>query len=145
MFVIIVRNFSDSSYTYFQSWEETTASGLNFLNYVGSLRKNKTAEEDPTIDVTPFEFDRFKRHLSGLLERICRMCTTPSDQKSIDVEDTFPIPESVEEEDSDSPRNVKEEEESDWASDFNKISDILPRLQRFPAMENINREGLNES
>lgn len=117
---------------------------MNFLNYVGSLRKNKKAEEDPTIDVTPFEFDSFKRHLSGLLERISHMCTTPTDQKSIDVEDTFPIPESVEE-DADSPRNANEEEESDWASDFNKISDVLPRLQRFPAMENINREGLKDS
>lgn len=142
----IIRSYSNSSHTYLQSWEEMTASGLNFLNYVGSLRKNKTAEQDPTIDVTSFEFDRFKRHLSGLLERICRMCITPSDQRSIDVEDTFRIPESVEEE-ADSPRSVKEkeEEESDWASDFNKSSDVLPRLQRFPGMENINREDLNDS
>lgn len=125
-----------------------TASGLNFLNYVGSLRKNKAAEQDPTIDVTSFGFDRFKRHLSGLLERICRMCKTPSDQRSINAEDTFRIPESVEEE-ADSPRSVKEEEEnekeSDWSSDLNKTSDVLPRLKRFPGMQNINREDLNDS
>lgn len=111
--------YFNSSYTYFQSWEEMTAPGLNFLNYVGSLRKNKTAEEDPMIDVKQFEFDRFRRHLSGLLERICRTCKTPLDQRSIDVEDTFPITESVEEE-AESLQNVKEkeeeeeQEESDW-------------------------------
>lgn len=118
-----------------------TAPGLNFLNYVGPLRKNKNAtiDEDP-IDLAPFDYDRFKRHLTGLLDRISRMCTTPSDQRSMDVDDTFPISESLNEEDDTINENTKGEceEESEWISDVKQTLDVLPRLQSYPVADQTN-------
>lgn len=97
-----------------------TAAGLNYLNYIGALRKNKNAtiQEDPSIDVTPFEFDRFKRHLTGLLERVSRMSMG---------DDASQKPEAVEEED-DIESNAKKDEESDWVLDVEKTIEVLPRL-----------------
>lgn len=111
-----------------------TAAGLNILNYMGPLRKNKNApiDTDPALDVAPFDFDRFKRHLTGLLERVGRMSSSSSsgDQKSNDIDDTL-----AEEDD---PNELSAEqtiegnapaEESDWCFDVKKTMDVLPRLQ----------------
>lgn len=101
-----------------------TAAGLNILNYVGPLRKNKsvTADDDPTLDVAPFDFDRFKRHLTGLLERVSRN----GQPKANDIDDTL-----TEEDDTnelaDSTKAPKEEE-SDWIFDVKQTMDVLPRL-----------------
>lgn len=114
-----------------------TAAGLNSLNYIGPLRKNKNAatDEDLTLDVAPFEFDRFKRHLNGLLERVSRMIATNGEQKSIEIDDTL-----REEDDdgateaSDMPKTASAEE-SDWVFDVKKNLDVLPRLQNHPDAE----------
>lgn len=117
---------------FLQSWEEMTAAGLNMLNYMGPLRKNKNtpADDDPSIDVAPFDFERFKRHLTGLLERVSRLLTQ-NDQKTNgndnDTDDTL-----AEEDDTvdsiDNPMAIKEEQ-SDWIFDVQKTMDVLPRLQ----------------
>ncbi|XP_055320368.1 protein PTHB1 [Sitodiplosis mosellana] len=117
-----------------QSWEEMTAAGLNILNYVGPLRKNKNAatDDDPTLDVAPFDFDRFKRHLTGLLERVSRS----GGPKANDIKDTLTEEDDVIE----STDNSKppKEEESDWIFDVKQTMNILPRLS---LQTNINDEN----
>lgn len=111
-----------------------TAPGLNYLNYVGALRKNKNAtiDEEPSVDVTPFEFDRFKRHLTSLLERVSRMST--NDHKASGSDDMSSVPEPVAEEDDSAIESAngikpkKKDEESDWVFDVEKTIDALPRL-----------------
>lgn len=104
-----------------------TAAGLNILNYVGPLRKNKNApaDDDPALDVTPFDFERFKRHLTGLLERVSRMST--NGEKVNDIDDTL-----TEEDDTtesiDNTKTTIKPEESDWTFDVKKTMDVLPRL-----------------
>lgn len=101
-----------------------TAAGLNILNYVGPLRKNKTVaiDNDPTLDVAPFDFDRFKRHLSGLLERVSRS----GNQKGNNIDDTL-----TEEDDTNELADnstAPNEEESDWIFDVKQTMDVLPKL-----------------
>lgn len=102
-----------------------TAAGLNILNYVGPLRKNKnaTADDDPALDVAPFDFGRFKRHLTGLLERVSRS----GNPKANDiVADTLAEEDDVNEtvDNSKAPK----QEESDWIFDVKQTMDVLPRL-----------------
>lgn len=101
-----------------------TAPGLNILNYVGPLRKNKNvvADDDQALDVAPFDFDRFKRHLTGLLERVSRN----GDQRSNDIDDTL-AEEDDTNESADSSKTTKQEE-SDWIFDVKQTMDVLPRL-----------------
>lgn len=109
-----------------------TAAGLNMLNYMGPLRKNKntSADDDPTIDVAPFDFERFKRHLTGLLERVSRLLTN-ADQKGNDTDDTL-----AEEDDTnelvDNPK-ASNGEQSDWIFDVKQTLEVLPRLQAVTA------------
>lgn len=116
------------------------ASGLNVLNYVGPLRKNKNAstDDDPALDLAPFEFDRFKRHLTGVLERVSRM-SAKDDQKTADIDETL-----AEEDDNieaaDSSTAPKPEE-SDWTFDVKQTMDVLPRLQN--SGEHSTKEGFS--
>lgn len=100
-----------------------TAAGLNILNYVGPLRKNKnaTADDDPTLDVAPFDFIRFKRHLTGLLERVSRS------GNANDISDDTLAEEDDANESVDNSKAPKEEE-SDWIFDVKQTMDVLPRL-----------------
>lgn len=99
------------------------AAGLNVLNYVGPLRKNKNvqADNDPSLDMAPFDFERFKRHLTGLLERVSR-------QKSDGIDETLPEEDGTTES-GDNSKPTNEQEESDWIFDVVQTMDILPRLQ----------------
>ena len=117
-----------------QCWEEMTAAGLNSLNYIGPLRKNKSAaiDEDLTLDVTPFEFERFKRHLNGLLDRASRMITTNGEQKSTELDDTLPEEEDDNANETSEMPNSGTAEESDWVFDVKKNLDVLPRIQNNP-------------
>lgn len=119
-----------------QCWEEMTAAGLNSLNYIGPLRKNKSAavDEDPTLDVAPFEFDRFKRHLNGLLDRVSRMITTNGEQKPNDVDETLAEEDDNATDASDQAKAARTEE-SDWIFDVKKNMDHLPRLQHHPEVD----------
>lgn len=112
-----------------------TAAGLNILNYIGPLRKNKNgaADEDLTFDKTPFEFDRFKRHLNGLLERLSRMVASSStnDHKSFDSDETIqeqPLKEEDDTAENNENSTPQIEEESDWVFDVKQAMDVLPRL-----------------
>lgn len=123
-------------YDLLQCWEEMTAAGLNSLNYIGPLRKNKNAtiDEDPTLDVAPFEFDRFKRHLNGLLDRVSRMITTNGEQKPNDVDETLAEEDDNATDASELPKTTRAEE-SDWIFDVKKNMDVLPRLQHHPDVD----------
>lgn len=78
-----------------QSWEEITAPALDMLNHNGPLRKNQNAsiEEQPNFAVTSLDFVRFKRHLSSLMDRICRLVANNSNNSTpaapIDDSDDF--------------------------------------------------------
>lgn len=128
LFILIIVNLFDLIFCVvmlydLQSWEEMMATGLNILNYIGPLRKNKNSavDDDPTIDMAQFDFERFKRHLMGLLERVSRMSFN-GDQKVSDIDDTLT------EEDDENAHTAKQEE-SDWIFDVEKTMDVLPRLQ----------------
>lgn len=106
------------------------AAGFNILSYVGPLRKNKNApvDDDPVLDVTPFDFERFKRHMIGLLERVSRMSTI-NDQKLNDIDDT--LTEEITEEDTNESLDAEKtpkQEESDWVFDVKQTMENLPRL-----------------
>lgn len=124
-----------------QNWEEMTAPAFNVLNYIGALRKNKhaTVEESSPVDIGPFEFDRFKRHMQGLLERACRLAgnRTASIDKDDVMESALSANEALEEEEdigeaetADAAESTpnKAEEESDWTCDVKQTMDLLPRL-----------------
>lgn len=116
------------------------APGLNYTNRVGALRKQKNgqAENAHSIDIVSFEFERFKRHLTSLLDRIMHLATT--DAQSGDKDDGFQRPESVEEEDEETvtPRkrgdsdaraaDERRDDESEWVSDVKSMMAILPKL-----------------
>lgn len=104
-----------------------TAAGLNILNYVGPLRKNKNvaADDDPKLDVAPFEFDRFKRHMTGLLERVSRN----GDQKANDIGEPLDEEDDINES-ADNSKDKPKEEESDWIFDVKQTMDVLPRLSQ---------------
>lgn len=113
------------------------------MNYVGDLRKQKNGQEEDAlfVDIVLFEFERFKRHLTSLLDRI--LLLTRTDANSNDKEDGFNRPESLkeEEEETATPRrresrggsNIDDEtdqgcDESEWVSDVKRMMTILPRL-----------------
>lgn len=123
-----------------QSWEEMTAPAFDALNRIGPLRKNKhsSMEEITTVDIAPFEFERFKRHLNGVLDRLCRSAASENRIGAVDKDDAldnvFSASDALEEEeddaaveDTESPTN-KAEEESDWVCDVKETMNLLPRL-----------------
>lgn len=85
---------------------------LELLSYSGILRKNKGAslKENLSFNVASFDFDRVRRHLISLLERLCRIA-----QKGINAVD-------VEESSNLAPT---QEEESDWVYDVEKTKEML--------------------
>lgn len=48
---------------------------FNLLIHYGPLSRNKSIPLDsqPSVSSTNFEFDRFKRHMTSVLERLCRI------------------------------------------------------------------------
>lgn len=73
------------------------------------MRKaNSTVDDLTQFSVPVFEIDRFKRHIKGLLERVCRFAVkAPNDSKR-----------TLEEEENDNGTILESqiEEESDWIS-----------------------------
>ncbi|KAJ6643752.1 hypothetical protein Bhyg_08717, partial [Pseudolycoriella hygida] len=67
------------------TWEETTNDSLDRLNHIGALRKNKNAtiEEHTSYATTSMDVSKYKRRLSTLLERVCRM-SSKKDNKQDD-------------------------------------------------------------
>lgn len=126
-----------------QSWEEMTAPAFDVLNRIGPLRKNKNSAMDDTdtIDFSSFEFERFKRHLHVVLERVCRLAASENQAGSLDTDESlehvFSTDDALKEEDDDAaiaeiedtelPTN-KTEEESDWICDVKSTMNLLPRL-----------------
>lgn len=118
-----------------------TAAGLNSLNYIGPLRKNKNAatdQQDLTLDVTPFEFERFKRHLNGLLDRASRMIDGEQKDDTLPEEDDNAI-------DASEMPKAAPAEESDWIFDVKKNLDVLPRLQNNPDADSSSSTGASFS
>lgn len=119
-----------------------SAVGLNILNYTGPLKKkekNGVIDDDPTLDVAPFEFERFKRHLAGLLERVSRHS---GDQKANRISETLPEEDDINESAIDNSKATNEEE-SDWIFDVKQTMDILPRLQN--NVDNIDESSAKSS
>lgn len=126
-----------------QYWEEMTAPAFDVLNCIGPLRKNKnsTMDDISTIEINPFEFERFKRHLHGVLERLCRLTASDNRAGTTDANDSmenlFSADDTLKEEDDDAATATKDdtestpnntEEESDWICDVKQTMDLLPRL-----------------
>lgn len=127
-----------------QNWEEMTAPAFDALNHIGPLRKNQhsTLDDINTIDICPFEFDRFKRHLQGILERLCRLAASDNNRTSTNIMDdslekVISTNDTVEEEEDNVAAATTEdidphphgmEEESDWVCDVKRTMDLLPRL-----------------
>lgn len=100
----------------FKTWEETTNDSLDRLNHIGALRKNKNApiDDNPSYAATSLDINRYKRRLSGLLERVCRLCA-----KKDNIQDDGNLLENdcLEEEN-------EEEYASDWVSDNRSQLDL---------------------
>lgn len=127
-------------------WEEVVASGLNYINCTGALRKHKNGNitDVNTVGVTPFDFSRLKRHLHGVLDRISYINTgvDMSDVKSDDLHKNQSVQEEEEgnvmegdaqienggciETGSDNKRELKNT--SEWVYDVEKMVNILPKL-----------------
>lgn len=92
----------------FQTWEETTNDSLDRLNHIGALRKNKNAIDDnPSYAATSLDITKYKRRLSSLLERVCRLCS----KKDNNQDDNNLLENDCLEEEN------EEENTSDWISD----------------------------
>lgn len=126
-----------------QNWEEMTTPAFDALSRVGPLRKNKHLSMDDisTVDIIPFDFERFKRHLNGILERLCRFVSSENRSGAIDTDDSLQnilyVDDTLEEEEDDATNVANEdieslpnkvEEESDWICDVKQTMDLLPRL-----------------
>lgn len=79
----IISEFLDClttpSYDWIQySWEEITWPSLELLNYSGPLKKNKnvTIDDRPTICMSDFDLNRFKKQLASLCDRITRLSSS---------------------------------------------------------------------
>lgn len=100
----------------FKTWEETTNDSLDRLNHIGALRKNKNSsiDENPSYAATSLDINRYKRRLTALLERVCRLCS--KNQNSQD-ENNLLENDLLEEEN-------EEEYTSDWISDNRSQLDL---------------------
>lgn len=118
MWVRIVSPFFgiNSIKFFFKNWEETTNDSLDRLNHIGALRKNKNAsvDDNPSYAATSLDINRYKRRLSALLERVCRLGLkkdNSQDDNNISENDL------LEEEN-------EEEYTSDWISDNRSQFDL---------------------
>ncbi len=73
------------------------------------MRKNKNApaDENPSYASTALDISRYKRRLSGILERVCRLCSKKDNSQE---ENNLLENDLLEEEN-------EEEHTSDWISD----------------------------
>ncbi|KAG4078630.1 hypothetical protein HA402_015220 [Bradysia odoriphaga] len=99
------------------TWEETTNDSLDRLNHIGALRKNKNASVDdhPTYAATTLDISRYKRRLSALLERVCRLCSKKDNSQD---ENNLLETDCLEEEEN------EEENKSDWVNDSQPQVDL---------------------
>lgn len=100
---------------------------------MGPLRKNKnTPLENALIEISVFNFERFKRHLTSLLERVCRLAQSQDTKQNLsqanDPNDTQTehILNDVIEKDLDENKIV--EEESDWINDVKQTSSVFTQF-----------------
>lgn len=107
------------------------------LNHIGPLKKSKSVsfEENQAVDSSTLNFDRFKRHLTGLLDRVCRLAAKGEDIKGISDQSVDDLNEITNEDNSQeqNPTNLEDEnfleEESDWISEVKETTDaIVPQL-----------------
>lgn len=100
-----------------QAWEETTNDSLDRLNHIGPLRKNKHAsiDDNPSYATTSLDINRYKRRLSALLERVCRLCLKKDNSQD---EGNLLETDCLEEEEN------EEEHSSDWISDSRPQVDL---------------------
>lgn len=59
---------------------------VDLLDHLGPLKNSKNADfDDSAVYAAPaFDFDRFRRHLAALLERICRMAAGSAVPDTVD-------------------------------------------------------------
>lgn len=99
----------------FKNWEETTNDSIDRLNHIGALRKNKNASVDDNLSyaATSLDINRYKRRLSALLERVCRLS-----KKDNSKDDNNLLENDLLEEEN------EEEYTSDWISDNRSQLDL---------------------
>lgn len=121
---------SKKLFFFFQSWEEVMAPSMEMLNYIGPLRKHKhgALDDNPSFVVGTLDLNRFKRHFSSLVERVCRLSNSSGDNHETDklsrdnVDDYGnSVVAGIQEE----PEQV--DETSDWIDQGNS-SDIVPSV-----------------
>lgn len=59
------------------------------LNHIGPLRKNKNTalDENPSFAITSLDVNRYKRHFTSLLERVCRMAANVGQSGTTETDD----------------------------------------------------------
>lgn len=116
-----------------QHWEEMTSSALDMMNRIGPLARSKQNASGDTfnMDQEPFNFDRFKRHLNGLIERCCRIASADG-KINADTDQSIDniTVDTLKEEDDEHivTDSNKAEESSEWTCDVKKTMELLPRL-----------------
>lgn len=120
-----------------QSWEELTSAPIDAQNCIGPLRKvNSSVDDLVQFDVSTLDMSRFKRHLSALLDRACRLASKSSSERKPDGEDAgagsepFSKPGNVfDQDENDTILEGGVEEESDWINNVKQtVEDLLPQL-----------------
>ncbi|XP_055920507.1 protein PTHB1 isoform X2 [Eupeodes corollae] len=67
------------------SWELAAAPGIDMLHHYGPLSRSKSSGNKITnsdFSHEQFEYDRFRRHFSTLLDRVCRLASNSDKNKS---------------------------------------------------------------
>lgn len=106
------------------SWEEITWPSLEFLNNTGPLKKNKnsTIDDRPSITLTEFDLNRFKKQFASLCDRVTRLSSSTSGgtntiHSASDInrsgDDSHSNDQIINEKDEDEIKN----ETSDWLND----------------------------
>lgn len=116
-----------------QHWEAMTSSSLDMMNRVGPLARGKqnAAEDILNVDQEPFNFDRFKRHLNGLIERCCRKASADGKSNADTTDSLDNVTEDILKEEDDEhivTDSNKAEESSEWICDVQQTMELLPRL-----------------
>lgn len=111
-----------------QCWEEMVAPAFESMHRFGFLSKNKTNDVSVVGDIDPFEFNRFKRHFVGVLERLCRLCIRSSNAADADESTDNNLKDELNEEDEQMTNIDTAPEESEWTCNVEKTMEMLPRL-----------------
>lgn len=115
------------------------APSMEMLTYIGPLRKHKhgALDDNPSFVIGALDLNRFKRHFSSLVERVCRLATAGVDDtseistnKKENVYSGVSIASGIQEE----PEHLDDMEESDWInrndpSDIIHLNDIIPNSE----------------